>query len=182
MGLYSLYLRSKGVTNIMKKVVNVVILYLMALISGVSAYAAPGRLGYILNHPDKFDRKVVTVEGEAIGNLLNDNRGGVWLNIFDAGYNIGIYAHKKAVFKDVNNFGAYAKRGDIIEVKGIFYKNCPLHAERDIHAVSVKIVRRGYALRETVSGYEKLTSFALSIICLTLAAIYFIKLEYARRH
>ena len=168
--------------NIMKKIVSAALLYLVVFIGCAPLYAASGRLGYILNHPDEFDGKVVTVEGEAIGGLLNDNRKGVWLNILDAGYNIGLYASNRALFKEVNNFGAYKKRGDTIEVKGIFYKNCPLHGERDIHVVSVKIVRRGYALRETVSGHEKFTSFALSIICLTLAVIYFIKLEYARRH
>ena len=166
----------------MKKVISIIFLFLIVFGVCIVTYAASGRLGYILNHPDEFDRKVVIVEGEAIGGLLNDDNGGVWLNILDAGYNIGIYAHKEKVFKDVHNFGAYAKRGDIIEVKGIFYKNCPLHAERDIHAVSIKIIRKGYPLKESVSRKKEFTSFVLSIICLTLAAIYFIKLRYVRRH
>jgi len=166
----------------MKKVINTGFLFLIIFSTCLIARAASGRLGYILNNPGNFNKKVVTVEGEAIGELLRDNNGGVWLNILDAGYNIGVYTHNPATFKDIKNFGAYGKRGDIIEVKGIFYKNCPLHAERDIHAASVKIIRRGYVSKESVSSGKEFESFVLSIICLTLAVIYFIRLEYARRH
>ena len=169
----------------MKRIVKVCLLcflYLAASICWAFVYSEPLHLSYILSHPDKFDKKYVTVRGEAIGEILNGNNGGVWLNISDAGCDIGLYARKREIFKNVKKFGGYGKRGDIIEARGIFYKDSPLSAERSIHTVSVKIVKRGYVLREAVPREEEFASFIFSIICLTLAAIYFIKLKYAGRH
>ncbi len=136
----------------------------------------------ILKHPNLFDRKVVILKGEVIGDILKDSQKGVWINLLSEGYNIGIYVPKRNLLKNVKYLGNYHTKGDIIEVKGIFYKNCPLHAERDIHLLNIEVLHKGYILKENVSKLKEKISISLAIMCLVLVVIYFIRLRYARRY
>ncbi len=164
----------------MKKLINII---LLLGIFGVCplAYSGVESLGYILNHSGDFNEKKVTVKGEVIGNILKDDKRGAWVNILDAGHNIGIYTPNPEILKGIKRFGAYGEKGDIIEVEGVFYKDFPLRAGRGIYAYNVKVVKEGYSLKDNVSPEKELMSFVLSIICLTLAVIYFIKFKYAGR-
>ncbi len=169
--------------NIIRLIVFTVIGIATVFFKLPSSFAqSPLSLKEILKHPQLFDSKTVVVEGEVIGEILKDKGGGVWINILDGGYNLGVYVGDKGLLKNIKYFGAYRIQGDIIRVKGVFYKDCPIHAGRDIHLLSVEVIKRGRSLKEAPSQFKKSISFVLAIMCLTLVIIYFIRLRYARRY
>lgn len=134
----------------------------------------------ILKEPLIYDGKKVVVQGEAIGEALRD-KDGLWINISYQGYNIGIFFRDKILTNKIKNFGSYKMRGDMLEVKGIFYAICPFHAQRDIHADGVEVVEKGEPRIEKVAEFKITLSYVLAIICLTLGGVYFIKIKYGKR-
>jgi len=169
--------------NIIRLIVFIVIGIATVFFKLPSSFAQnPLPLKEILEHPQLFDSKTVIVEGEVVGEILKDKGGGVWINVLDGGYNLGVYARDRNLLKNIKYFGAYRVQGDIIRVRGVFYKDCPVHAERDIHLLSVEIIKRGRRLKDAPSRFKKEVSFVLAIMCLTLVIIYFIRLRYARRY
>lgn len=148
-------------------------LILFAVIS-ISSYAQEVSIKELLTYPDKFDATYVGVQGEAIGEALNDNKG-VWLNISDQGYNIGVFVREKSEITKIRYWGNYTAEGDSVKIKGTFSKNCSLHQERDIHASRIEIAKRGFLRKEVLSPAKVKLTIVLFVICLAVTVIYLIK-------
>jgi len=80
---------------------------------------------------------------------------------------IGVYLPIEMV-KDLDVFGDYDHKGDVVLVEGIFTRNCEEHGgEIDIHATKLTIVEEGYKVTHEVSSLK----FIVAIMGITLSAI-----------
>jgi hypothetical protein len=156
---------------------NIIFLVLFLVLNLNFAWAVS--LSDILINPDEFDGKLVEIEAEVIGEQLVNKKGG-WINVSVGGYNIGIFSSDPKVYDQIKHWGSYKEKGDLVRIKGIFYRNCSLHQISDIHLESLNIVKSGYENKEAVTKYKKWTGIFSSILCSIVTAIYFIKRKYAR--
>ena len=157
------------------------------LIFAVSSFAVAGEvvsLKEVLSNPDYYHNKEITFIGEVVGEPLDDN-GNTWINVLDGNYHIGVYIDninfRYPLVEDIKHFGTFKTKGDIVKIKGIFHKNCPMHSSRDVHIYSLHVEKEGFYFNRPISSLKKEALFKLAIICLTLAVIYFIKVKYVRR-
>jgi len=143
-------------------------------------YAQSASLGDILAHPDNFIGKEVQIEGEVIGEPLNDPAG-VWINISTKEQQIGVFVDNERKIEEITYWGSYSTTGDQVRVKGIFYKECLDHQISDIHLKSLELLGKGYKNEYTVSPGKVKLAKILSLICLVMALIYLIRLKYGKR-
>ncbi|MBU1121087.1 MAG: hypothetical protein ABIH71_03295 [Candidatus Omnitrophota bacterium] len=155
------------------------IVFLGSMVFLGAAGAEVVSLNDALADPSKFDKEIVEVEGEVIGDLLKD-KDGVWINILSQGSNIGIFSRRDNLDKTINHWGSYRENGDIVKIRGVFYAQCIVHQEMDIHANNISVSKKGNERKETIAGYKVRLSIIFFIICLTTAVIYFIKVGYLR--
>lgn len=117
----------------------------------------------LIEKAKKFDRQTITFEGEVIGDVMK--RGNhAWVNLSDGNNAVGIWMIQKQM-NLIKNTGSYDCRGDILLIKGVFHRSCPLHGgDLDIHAESVKVVKAGHAVfRPVKKGRIILAIFTLFI-------------------
>ena len=91
----------------------------------------------LLNNTKQYNGKAVNYKGEVIGDVMI--RGDyTWLHVNDGIIAIGIWA-PKTMIKDIRYAGNYHRKGDIIEVIGMFHRSCLEHGgDLDIHASEIK--------------------------------------------
>lgn len=160
----------------MKKILIFIFLF---LVCGNSAYARIFTLEEILAAPDNFDGKRIVVQGEVIGDFIQEGEG-VWFNLFSRGYNIGVFLPQADLAEAIRHRGSYKEQGDDVRISGVFFKECSLHQERDIHATIIKVVEKGGVRPDVVSDFKIQLLLKFFIICLTVTAVYFIKLGYTK--
>lgn len=134
--------------------------------------------------PDKYDKRKVIIVGEAIGDIIFHEKG-AWININDDIYakksiaeggkrqgqnsGIGVWVSKKEA-KKISFLGDYFHKGDIVQVEGIFNKDCNFHpGEMDIHAVNLTILKKGRKLEHPLN----LPLAFFSLVLLAVAAVGF---------
>jgi hypothetical protein len=127
-----------------------VTLLLAALASGATAQAALTEgdaplsvpIAQLVTHAKEYDGKTLTVEGEAIGDLMK--RGDhSWVNILEDGVAIGVWLTNDQA-SCIHELGRYGNSGDLIRVTGTFHRACPDHGgDLDMHAETLQILRRG---------------------------------------
>ena len=130
----------------------------------------------LLKNPSLFDKKVVEIEAEVVGEPLKEEDG-VWINVKDRDKDIvlGVFIKDTLWQRRITHYGSYKERGDILKIKGVFHLFCPQHKTTDIHAYKIEIKEEGFLREEKISSFKIKLSFILGIICLTLALIYLIK-------
>jgi len=163
-----------------KKLILVGLSFSFLVLPHTFIYGEVISLKTLLTCPYKFDRKRVEVEGEVVGEVLKGNQG-YWVNILSSGYNLGILVKDRELVKKIKNFGGYKQWGDIVKIKGVFYKEFPRGGERCINAEKIEILQKGRERGEVISSKKVKFSHALSIIDLVLATIYFLKQRWKRR-
>ncbi|MDP2923838.1 MAG: DNA-binding protein [Candidatus Omnitrophota bacterium] len=134
----------------------------------------------LINNAKKYDIKIVSYEGEAIGDVMV--RGTyAWINVNDGSNAIGIWI-PLALAKNITYTGSYKYKGDWITVDGIFYRSCPEHGgDLDIHARTIKILKKGLKQEETVSSFKVKMATILFVVCLVVVTFYFVKIRYKRK-
>ena len=96
----------------------------------------------LLNNTKAYDGKIVTYQGEVIGDVMI-REDYAWLHVNDGVIAIGIWAPRKMV-QDILYAGNYHKKGDIVEVSGVFHRSCLEHGgDLDIHASEIKKILSG---------------------------------------
>lgn len=125
-----------------------------------------------------FDKKIVKVRGEAIGEAMK--RGSYsWINISDGTVPFGIWMKNEDAEK-VKLFGNYHNKGDIIEVTGTFNRACSEHGgDMDIHADSVVVVKEGQAIYHPLDYRRQFISIALTLFTLILGALTYRRIKRA---
>jgi hypothetical protein len=129
----------------------------------------------LIQNAKQYDGKTIVYTGEAIGDVMA--RGNFfWINISDGQGVIGVWA-KRELMVQISQTGGYQKQGDILTVKGIFRRSCPLHGgDLDIHAENLRRIKQGRVLTEVVDPRKKELAIALFIgLCLVLILRIYIK-------
>lgn len=117
-----------------------------------------------------YDGQQVTVEGEAIGEVLKRSEY-AWVNINDGTNAIGIWL-KSDDAKKIAYFGDYKHVGDTIRITGTFSRDCKEHGgDVDIHNSNIEIISKGYAVDEEI-GHEKVIAAAI-LFCAVLIVLFF---------
>jgi len=144
------------------------------------AYGEVTAIGDILDSPQAFDGVEVVIEGEVIGEGLKDARG-VWINILSGRKQIGVFSPDKKIAGLITYWGSYRYTGDQVRIKGVFYKDCPVYQISNVRLNSLEIIKKGHENEFSVSSQKQQLTIVLSIICLTIASVYLIKLKYGKR-
>lgn len=152
------------------RLVLIIMVCLASVISSHKCYAQETESLNLLNNAKNYDGKVVIYKGEVIGDIMM--RGDhAWLHVNDGAIAIGIWASKDLI-RDIDYTGDYKKRGDVVEVAGIFHRSCLEHGgDLDIHAQAIKIITPGSASARTVSKNKIYLGMGSFIIVLLLYAL-----------
>ena len=143
---------------------------LAAVLAGLAAAADVTAVNELVDHSLQWNGKTVTIEGEAIGEMLP--RGDcAWVNVNDGTNAIGVWM-PLADAKKIGVYGDYHHTGDTLRVTGTFSRDCAEHGgDVDIHSVSVRLVKAGGEVEHPVSGGKKAAAAGLSAAAL-LAALF----------
>lgn len=150
------------------------ILFLIVLADNLLAEKAGKKyfmLAELVSSANQLDGREILVFGEAIGDLMK-RKDGIWLNISDGSLALGIFFKKDEITLPVIKFlGDYQKKGDWLEVKGIFHKNCAYHSgETDLHATFVRVIGSGQKINHPID-FDKLS---LAVIVFLAALVLFV--------
>jgi hypothetical protein len=143
-------------------------------------YAEVSSSAELINSPRNQAVKFVVYRGEVVGDVML--RGDyAWVNINDGQAAIGAWMPKKLA-QEIKYTGGYKTIGDLVEVNGIFNRNCSIHGgDLDIHVKAIKILRPGYAVSENISNAKFKLAIILFIVCLMVIMVYFVKIGYKRQ-
>ncbi|MCD2432501.1 MULTISPECIES: hydrolase [Paraeggerthella] len=94
-----------------------------------------------------YDNQTVQVTGEAIGDSIKEGLDGRhrWITLSSPGDSatITVYMSSEAAAK-IDTFGAYDRKGSIVQVRGTFHLVCPEHEGlSDLHAEVVTVIEPG---------------------------------------
>jgi hypothetical protein len=142
-----------------------ILLVLCLALSISNCYAQTATSLDLLNNTKQYDGKTVNYKGEAIGDIMI--RGDyAWLHVNDGTIAIGVWASKTMV-QDILYVGNYHKKGDIIEVSGIFHRSCLEHGgDLDIHAFEINKITPGSLAIQPIS--KKKVYIGISSLVLVL--------------
>lgn len=146
------------------RILRIMIFCLFCFWAGASAQT----ISALVNSPEKFDGKLVEVEGELIGDIIS-GKGGFWVNLLNSDRSIGIWLPDKEKEK-IKFLGRYGIQGDFVKITGIFHHYCIEHkGDCDIHVLSLEIVKEGSEKQENLPVEKVIFAFSLGIV--SLAAI-----------
>lgn len=158
--------------KVKKSVIFLSIFFLFLVMTSSRCYAAETvTINQLIENTAKYDNLVVTVEGEVIGEALE--RGDfAWINLNDTTNAIGIWL-KLSDTKQLQYYGDYGHRGDIVKITGKFSRACSEHGgDFDIHSNQIEVVKKGWIVSEIVPSYKIRATVVLSIIVSILLAGY----------
>jgi len=143
-----------------------VMLCLALIISIPNCYAQTSTSLDLLNDAKQYDGKTIHYKGEVIGDIMI--RGDyAWLHVNDGIMAIGIWA-PKTMIQDIRYAGDYSKKGDIVEVSGMFHRSCSEHGgDLDIHASEIKKLISGNSVIQPISR-KKVYIGAYSLVLVLL--------------
>ena len=129
-------------------------------------FAQPVSSTELIDNAKQFDGKLVTYEGEVIGDIMM--RGNyAWINVNDGKNAIGIWIDASLV-KDIAYTGSYKFIGDEVEVTGILHRACAEHGgDLDIHAQAIRKIESGRRIQQRLNLEKRnLVIVLLGILCL----------------
>lgn len=147
---------------------------LVALCLSLPVRAEAIGLNDLIENALENDGKIVTVEGEAIGEALE--RGDYsWVNINDGTNAIGVWL-KTDDAKKLTFFGDYKHIGDKVRVIGVFSRDCAEHGgDIDIHAESFVVLSKGWTVSEDIPREKIAFAVILAVFSLSSALLYYKK-------
>ncbi len=116
----------------------------LVIFSSVSLLFGEGNVssGDLIRNSENYDGKVVTYEGEVIGDVMCRGEYG-WINVSDGENALGIWCKREDLEK-IKFAGSYETKGDEVRVSGIFNRSCTQHqGELDLHAQKLEVVESG---------------------------------------
>lgn len=148
------------------------ILFLSLLLGNVMLVYALSRIsvGALVENPSLFDGKIVEIEGELVGDII-ESKDGFWVNVLDSKSVIGVWCLPGEKEK-IKFLGRYGIKGDYVRVKGVFHKECVQHTgDRDIHAGSIDILKQGHKVSEEIPLDKVLFAIFLGVVSLSAIGI-----------
>jgi len=79
----------------------------------------------LINNAAEYDGKEISYEGEVIGEIMK-RKDYVWMNVFDGGLAVGVWANKQLLPK-IDYVGGYQVQGEQVLISGVFNRKCPEH-------------------------------------------------------
>ncbi len=118
------------------------------------------------------DGRVVTVEGEAIGEHLRAVGGGRWVNVLGDGVGLGVWVTDEMA-AEIEYFGDYRHNGDVVRFTGPVNISCEEHGgEFDVHAQSMEIIAVGGPREHEVDLRKGLVGIAGIAVAAVLWVLY----------
>lgn len=171
-----------------------VLIALIFFFPGVFLYAQEEivTVNDILSNPKQFDGKEVRLRGEVVQFKVKTS-GGYFIQLNDDPYvkksiaegskpkgtncAISVFV-KDELSKKIKYFGSYRYKGDVIEITGKFNVSCSEHSgETDVHADSLKVLKRGYPIKHPLN--IKLLGFSIALFLIsTFVLVYW---EYKKK-
>lgn len=155
-----------------------ILLISFVFLAPAAAYSVS--LGDVLANPKKYDRKDVVINGEVIGEAIKD-KDGAWVNVLSDGSSLGVFFSDAKATEDIKHWGSYKETGDQVRISGTFYENCLKHQVSDIHAEKAIIIKNGQPRDLAVKAGKIRASLIFFALFFIAAAVYFIKVRYARK-
>jgi hypothetical protein len=125
----------------------------------------------LIEKSKELNGRKLNYKGELIAAVLNRGEYS-WINLNDGSNAIGVWC-KSSMLNGVKFAGNYNARGDVLEVNGVFNRACSAHnGELDIHADTVKIVRRGYFVPRAVDATKVNSSMAIFLLIILIVTIF----------
>lgn len=148
-------------------------IFFIAMFCGFQVFAADiTPINDLIEKAKEFDGKTVTVQGEAIGEVLP--RGIYsWVNIHDGTNAIGIWI-KSTETQKITHMGDYKHKGDTVMLTGVFRRACAEHGgESDIHSDSFKVTQIGSDVTHPISASKIIVMLALVVMLAFLSFVAF---------
>ena len=133
-----------------------------------NCYAVVWSSNELIEKAKELDGRTLNYRGELVTAIL-DRGEYSWINLNDGPNAIGVWC-KSSLLGEVKFVGDYKNRGDTIEVNGTFNRACSVHnGELDIHADTVKIVKKGHSLIRAID--LKRINSAIALFAFTILTI-----------
>jgi hypothetical protein len=150
-----------------------ILIFLLPILLAVPCAASENitKINDLIEQSIALDNTEVTVQGELIGEALE--RGDyTWININDTTNAIGIWV-KKSDIDQIQFYGDYKHKGDLVKIAGVFHKACSEHGgDVDIHCTDIKIIETGHNIHEQISTYKVVLTVSLILIAAFIVIIY----------
>lgn len=144
----------------------------------------------LIEHEDDYNGKQVVYRGEAIGDILRRDNS-AWITVNDDEYadkpkrkydelqgtnsGIGVYGPVDDL-NEIRFLGSYDTQGDLVEVRGTFYKASAEHGgDTCIVADEVEVLRAGRHINDSRMRTEFIAACVMLIVCLALGALVFLR-------
>jgi hypothetical protein len=153
--------------------VTALLAVLTLCVSPTAAFAEPDTtIAGLTNAGQQLNGQKVTIQGEAVGDILAAESGYKWLTLRDGGASISVLVDEDDAAK-VTRLGRYGQTGTRLEVTGVFEADCPEHdGLTDVHATKVVIIDEGSESASRLNVTELQVGGLLIIIGLCLLVLH----------
>jgi lysyl-tRNA synthetase class II len=146
---------------------------IVTLLFATNCYAVVWSSNELIEKAKELNGRKLNYRGELITAILGRGEYS-WINLNDGSNAIGVWC-SSPLLGEVKFAGDYKRRGDIIEVNGTLNRACSLHnGELDIHADTIKIVKKGYSFIRTID-LKRINSAAVLFAFTILTVVIFRK-------
>ncbi|MCX5666578.1 MAG: DNA-binding protein [Candidatus Omnitrophica bacterium] len=160
-------------SRIAYSVLRIAFVIVVAILFTANCYAVVWSSNELIEKAKELNGRKLNYRGELVTTILNRGEYS-WINLSDNFNAIGVWC-KSSLLTGVKFAGDYKNRGDTIEVNGIFNRACSIHnGELDIHADTVKIVKKGYPVVRRMD-LKRINSAAALFVFTILTVIVFRK-------
>ena len=153
------------------KTLVLVISFLFLLSMTCTASDSIDKINTLIENSISMDGKKVTIQGEIIGEVLERGEY-AWINIYDGSNCLGIWI-KQDFLSNLNYYGNYKNKGDVIQITGIFHRACKEHGgDVDLHSSDFTIISSGHSMKHSISPQKLGVALILSLLAVSLILYY----------
>lgn len=157
------------------------ILVLLFMVFALPIHASSWSINELVENADMLDGVVVTIEAEAIGEVLERGEF-AWVNINDGTNAIGVYVPIDEA-KKIAYFGDYQHTGDTLRFSAVFHNACVEHGgEMDLHASSITIVNVGSLRNHPIDSLKVIVFGFLAFLTLAIGVYFYHTVKPKRVH
>jgi hypothetical protein len=137
------------------------------------AYGKPDTVISVLTNAGRqMDGQSVTIEGEAVGDIVNAEEGYKWLTLLDGGASISVYVTTSDAEK-IGHLGRYNSKGTRVEVTGVFQVDCEQHDGLiDVHASKLTVIEEGHTTESVLNIQEIQIGLGLLLVGVCLIFVH----------
>lgn len=118
-------------------------------------------IGELTSAGDSLDGLDVSVQGEAVGDIINAEPGYKWITLLDAGASMSVRVKDGDAAK-IKYLGRHESQGTRVKVTGAFEVDCTAHDGLiDMHATSLTVLDEGYKIERAFDSNKILIGLGL---------------------